>query len=186
MWILNITELVKKKNANIELIKVKSHSEDRWNDRADFLAKKGANCKEVIQTKKLRCEEIEYQLEWEKKRIDISARLLCKIIANARIGANWRDINSIRTLEPETEHTRHNWSSFWKEMNRTKGVHCTSKKLSTRRATAIKCIINSLPTLVELNKRRPEVYTTTKCQVCQNGEDETQEHLASCNEQKSM
>ena len=61
-----------------------------------------------------------------------------------------------------------------------------SKKLSTRRATAIKCIMDSLPTLEELNRRRPEVYTTVECQVCQTEEKETQAHLASCSEQKSL
>jgi len=71
-------------------------------------------------------------------------------------------------------------------MNRTKGVHYTSRKLSTRRATAIKCIMDSLPTLEELNRRRPEIYTTVECQVCQVGEKETQAHLASCSEQKSL
>ena len=71
-------------------------------------------------------------------------------------------------------------------MNRTKGVHCTSRKLSSRRATAIKYMMDSLPTLEELNRRRPEVYTTADCQVCQVGEKETQAHLASCREQKSL
>jgi hypothetical protein len=111
---------------------------------------------------------------------------LCKIIANARIGASWRETNPIKALEPETENTLHNWTSFWKEMNRTRGVHCTSRKLSTRRATAIKCITDKLPTLEELNRRRPEVYSMAECQVCQVGEKETQAHLASCREQKSL
>ena len=46
--------------------------------------------------------------------------------------------------------------------------------------------MDSLPTLEELNRRRPEVYTTTECQVCQEGQKETQEHLASCKEQRSL
>ena len=67
-----------------------------------------------------------------------------------------------------------------------KGVHCTSRKLSTRRATAIKYIMNSLSTLKKLNRRRPKVYTTTDCQMCQEGEKETQAHLASCSRQKNL
>src|ERR1043165_619794 len=186
MWIMNIANIVKSKNNKLEIVKVKSHSEDKWNDKADVLAKKGATCRNIIYAEKIRCDGIEYRLEWENKKIDIPTRLLCKIITNAKIGASWRETNPIRALEPETENTRHNWSSFWKEMNRTKGVHCTSRKLSTRRATAIKCIMNNLPTLEELNKRRPEVYTTVDCQMCQDGEKETQAHLASCSGQKSL
>ena len=71
-------------------------------------------------------------------------------------------------------------------MNRTKGVYCTSRKLSTRRATAIKCIMNNLPILEELNRRRPEVYLTADCQICQNREKETQAYLASCEGQKNL
>ena len=41
-------------------------------------------------------------------------------------------------------------------------------------------------TLEELNKRRPEVYTTIDCQMCQDGKKETQAHLASCSGQKSL
>ena len=143
-------------------------------------------CKDVIYAEKVRCDGIEYQLEWENKKIDIPTRLLCKIIANAKIGASWRETNPIRALEPETENTLYDWSSFWKEMNRTKGIYCTSRKFSTKRATAIKCIMDNLPTLEELNRRRPEVYTTTECQVCQDGQKETQEHLASYKEQRSL
>jgi hypothetical protein len=129
---------------------------------------------------------MKYYIEWDSKKIDVPIRLLCKIIVNARIGANWRETKPIRLLEPETEQALHNWSSFWKEMNRTSGVHCTSRRLSTRRATAIKCIMDSLPTLEELNRRRPEVYTTADCQVCQEDEIETQVHMASCSKQRSL
>src|SRR6185295_6119593 len=174
MWMINIADLIKSKNIRIEIVKVKSHSEDKWNDRADSLAKKGATCKKIINAEKIKCDGIEYQLKWENKKIDIPSQLLCKIIMNAKIGASWRETNPIRALEPETENVLHNWSSFWREMNRTKGVHCTSRKLSTRRATAIKCIMNNLPTLEELNRRRPEVYPIADCQVCQSGEKETQ------------
>src|ERR1043165_4734288 len=71
-------------------------------------------------------------------------------------------------------------------MNRMNRVYYTSSKLSTRRATTIKCIMDNLLTLEELNKRRPEVYTTADCQMCQDGEKETQAHLASCSEQKNL
>jgi len=89
-------------------------------------------------------------------------------------------------LEPDTENALYEWSSFWKEINRTREVQCTSRKLSTRRAIAIKCIMDNLPILEELNKRRPEVYTTADCQICQDDEKETQAHLASCSRQKDL
>src|ERR1043165_5760952 len=58
MWITNITGLIKSKNIKIDIVKVKSHSEDKWNDRADSLAKKGANSKNTIYAEKVKCDKI--------------------------------------------------------------------------------------------------------------------------------
>ena len=46
--------------------------------------------------------------------------------------------------------------------------------------------MDKLPTLVELNRRRPDVYTTTECQMCQDRLKETQAHLAACKGQKNL
>jgi hypothetical protein len=46
--------------------------------------------------------------------------------------------------------------------------------------------MDDLPTLEELNRRKPEIYISSNCQVCQTGEKETQAHLASCIEQKCL
>ena len=67
-----------------------------------------------------------------------------------------------------------------------KGVHCMTRRSSTRRSAFIKCIIDKLLILEELNRRRPDIYITTECQVCQDKVKETQAHLASCKGQKSL
>ena len=71
-------------------------------------------------------------------------------------------------------------------MRATKGVRCTTRRSSARRSAALKCVMDKLPTLVELNKRRPDLYVTTECQVCQEKSKGTQEHLARCSKQKSL
>ena len=38
----------------------------------------------------------------------------------------------------------------------------------------------------ELNRRRPDIYTTVECQVCQDKVKETQAHLAACKGQRSL
>ena len=58
--------------------------------------------------------------------------------------------------------------------------------MSTRRNAFIKCIIDKLSTLEELNRRRPDIYSTAECQMCQNKSKETQAHLASCEGQRSL
>src|SRR5260363_237440 len=103
IWIIKIVDLCRIKNLRMVLFKVKSHSKDKWNDRADALAKKGVSSKKIIYTKEIRYKEIEFCLEWGNKRIDILARLLCKLVINARVGAEWRETRAIKSLEPETE-----------------------------------------------------------------------------------
>src|SRR5260364_331340 len=71
-------------------------------------------------------------------------------------------------------------------MNTSKGVHCNTRRISTRRSALIKCIMEKLPILEELNKRRPDIYTMTECQVCLDKVKETQLHLASCKGQTSL
>jgi len=68
----------------------------------------------------------------------------------------------------------------------SKGVHCLTRRSSARRSAFMKCILDKLPTLEELNRRRPDIYTTAECQVCQSGVKETQEHLASCKGQANL
>jgi ribonuclease HI len=63
IWIMKIRELIRTKNIQRKLVKVKSYSKDRWNDKADSLAKKGATSKKIIQVGKVNYEEIEYCLE---------------------------------------------------------------------------------------------------------------------------
>jgi len=46
--------------------------------------------------------------------------------------------------------------------------------------------MDKLPNLEELNKRRPEIYTTTECQMCQDRTKETQAHLAASKGQKNL
>ena len=93
-------------------------------------------------------------------------RLLCKLVTNARLGAEWRETTAIKSLEPVTEVTIYDWAYFWKRLKATKGVHCTTRRSSTRRSAFIKCVLDKLPTLEELNRRRPDLYENAECQVC--------------------
>src|SRR6185436_1549185 len=92
----------------------------------------------------------------------------------------------IKDLEPETKTTIYDWTQLWNKLKATKGVRCMTRRSSTRRNVFIKYMIERLPTLEELNRRRPDIYTTTECQLCQDKVKETQAHLASCKGQKSL
>src|SRR6185436_14413805 len=92
----------------------------------------------------------------------------------------------IKDLEPETKTTIYDWTQLWNKLKMTKGVRCMTRRSSARRSAFIKCIIDKLLTLEELNRRRPDIYTTTECQLCQDKVKETQAHLASCKRQKSL
>ena len=60
---VKIADIIQTKKLQVEFTKVKSHSEDKWNDRADKLAKEGLRSKRRIFTEEISCSEIEYRLE---------------------------------------------------------------------------------------------------------------------------
>ena len=65
--ITKIADLIEVKKIQIKLTKIKSHSKDKWNDKADNLAKKGITSKKLIQIEKISCKKIEYCLEQKNK-----------------------------------------------------------------------------------------------------------------------
>ena len=60
---MKIIDLINTKKIKIEFVKVKSHSKNKQNNKADSLAKIGIRSKKVIQIEKVSCKEIEYCLE---------------------------------------------------------------------------------------------------------------------------
>jgi len=93
--ITNIVDIIRGKKINLELVKVKSHSNDKWNEFADKLAKQGLNRKEEIEIEKIESTRFKFQVSWEEKKIDIPVKLLVKMIYNVKTGTRWKESEAI-------------------------------------------------------------------------------------------
>src|SRR5690349_1181681 len=181
----SIVELVKIKEIHLELEKIKSHSNNRWNDRADRLAKKGAsieNCDSIIYNPPLRSN---VTLHWEEVLFEHPAREITKILLDLKTGADWKESKVIQKVEPKEDQTDNNWTYLWKKTKKNKGIRCTSLKQSKRLGTLFKCANEMLPVMETLSRRRPDLYQDARCIICNENEEENQDHLTCCKEQES-
>ena len=113
-------------------------------------------------------------------------RLLVKIIYNAKIGTRWKESEAIKKLELDENKTIYEWTGYWNRQKESKGAKCNSMKINTKRSMLTKCLVEKLPTMKKLNKRKPQIYDTMNCRVCSNEVEETQDHLAKCEYQKHL
>ena len=178
--LIKIANLLKAKKLNLELTKVRGHSNNKWNDRADFLAKKATT---LIQSTDIHADlntRISSLLFWGDHRVEKVTRLFLKKILETWNCTNWRLTEAILALEPETNSPKLDWHTYWKRLKKLKGTKCNTLQKSKRLATQLKCLSGNLPVLKTLLTRRPDIYTSDICIVCNSGISETQDHLAEC------
>ena len=99
---------------------------------------------------------------------------------NIKTGTEWRFTSPIQKIEPEPEKTAHEWNTLWKKIKNQSRAKCTSQKRNREIATLIKCLNEKLSVLKTILQRRPDIYKSSCCIVCNEGEEEDQEHLARC------
>jgi hypothetical protein len=178
--VVNIEDTIRAKELDLELVKVKGHSDNRWNSRADSIAKKGANIQdrnEIIEEPVLRSN---ITLFWEDKVVENLTRDFVKEVLNIRNNADWSCSSAVKKLEPDRKKNEHCWVLLWKKIKNQSGTKCISTTRSKRLSTLFKCIQEKMPILKELVLRRPDLYTDAKCIVCKEGKEEDQDHLATC------
>ena len=81
-------ELVKKKNLDLKLTKVKAHSNDPYNDEADALAKGVLNLP-AIEWKDLTSYKIPTEIKWKDKTLDDPIRQFIKKINSKTTVYQW-------------------------------------------------------------------------------------------------
>jgi len=104
----SILELAKVKEIHLELEKIKGHSNNKWNDRADSLAKKGAsieNRDNIIFNPPLRSNVTLY---WEEIPFEYPTREITKILLDLRTGADWKESKVIQKVEPKEDQMDNN------------------------------------------------------------------------------
>ena len=93
-----IIDCCRTKNIDLELIKVKSHSMNHWNNKADKLAKEGLISDLLLEVQDVTTSSIRVVPTWRNKLIDSPLRTFVNITMAMSYECEWADLNNIRLL----------------------------------------------------------------------------------------
>ncbi|CAG8789071.1 16445_t:CDS:2, partial [Gigaspora rosea] len=178
--IASILDLVKAKNINLTLTKNEENIEESPMLEALHLAKSGMLQRLSLKAESVKSERLLFWSMREERRLEVPIKLILKKGQELRNKAAWWCSESIKKLEPEAKEKKFYWKAFWNFLKSLKGIWGDSLIKSERKSFLVKCISEKLPVLTVLSERKPELYTSEICVLCDAKEVETQDHLATC------
>ena len=113
----SIIKVARFKEISLDLIKVKGHSNSRWNREADSLAKEGTVTSSLDRIVTGPPPSSVISLCWEETHIEELTRQFVKDMLDFKAGAEWRFSSLISKLEPESDKEEHSWPIFWRKAN---------------------------------------------------------------------
>jgi hypothetical protein len=174
-----IKEAVHTKNLNLVLQKVKAHSGNALNDRADRVAKDGTKDNSPNDIAEISTRGFVYKPLWQNTLIEVPVRGFIKKLTNTIYKAEWTffkanadEIHRSRTVDKD-------WSLFRALLQKFKKAQSRTIAENQKRIFAIRSINRALPTLEKRSIQRPDLYPTTVCTKCKKS-NESFEHLTSC------
>src|SRR3989337_4431787 len=108
-WIL-IKYIILSLNLNITLNKIKSHSGDLYNDKADSLAKSGCNSN-ILTISPVLHNKLNLSISLNNIPIDSSIRLTWKDINGAQCLSEFIDLNRNKSIKEDSNNNLINWQS---------------------------------------------------------------------------
>ena len=105
------------KEIKLELVKVKGHSSNIWNDKADRLAKEGLISDLILEAQEVTTSKIRIFPIWKEKIIDTALRSFVNLTMTTIYESTWTNLNSIklvlnqRTMDLSSSDL--NWKNIW-------------------------------------------------------------------------
>ncbi len=183
MIIAHVKEVL---SLSIKMVKVKAHSGDRLNDKADHLAKAAASSTPRINLTYTKLPGLNLVLAYDHLIVEASSRRSIKQLADAQHFHQYLQLQRNVDVLTLTELQHINWkaTSFMLNYSVTDNERAsTSFSQHRMRTFKYKIFSNELPTLSRLKQRRPDLYTNDTCLFCQR-HSESQEHLWTCSGQQ--
>jgi ribonuclease HI len=177
-----IREVVKDNNLIIEFIKVDAHTGNYWNDIVDNLAKQSHNSNQLpLQLNSLYLDNIVVIPYWKNISIEINLRnFITKLSRNIGFEV-WIQLNRNKKYR----YNNVNWASTFLALNEEENTSDTSFLSSSRKANRIKFLIEELPTVEHMKKRRPDLYNNWLCPCCLNLKEDFN-HIWMCSQHKDI
>jgi len=186
IW-MAIAHIISRLDLKVQLIKVKAHSGDRLNDKADRLAKDAVVHRPKLNVNYLNLPGLAVVLTCDHLIIEKSSRKCIKQIFDAKAFYDTLQLGRHQDIKTLTELHHINWpaTNFMLNYNASEqDKAATSFPQHRQRSFKYKLFSEELPTLTQLKIRRPDLYVDDKCLQCQY-RPETQEHLWTCSQHQT-
>ncbi|GET03546.1 ribonuclease H-like domain-containing protein [Rhizophagus clarus] len=169
IWFV-IMKIIKDNGLTVNLHKVKAHSENEHNDKADTLAKTGHTSSHLIVLDKhhvLMNIHIVWDQHYDNITIDHNIRHIARDIGNRQKFYTWLDYKTNADLKTASFNQIIDWPCTEKFFNFNPDDRPTSHKLTKFRAWQRKAINNLVPTMDIMSLRYPKLFRDVlNCWTC--------------------
>ena len=182
MWSI-LLEIIARNKLNVFLKKVKGHSHDPHNDRADSLAKEGRNKNIIgINPQSITCHRLTFK--WNETIIEGSIRAHFKTVSSIYFNEQWMSSYACRSIKAIYDQC--NWPLTWLNIKFSSSQAHTSDRQTVEITFKTKNLNMTLPTLEFLKLTQPHIYNETWfCVKCQDtAYRETWAHTFLCPSQR--
>jgi hypothetical protein len=182
IWV-TLLNYIKSFNLNIEFHKVQAHSDNTYNDYADYLAKHHVLLP-FLQFNHTNLYNPHYILQFENFPVEQPARKLIKNICNSHTIALWSSQRRMQNISYIFQYI--DWNTTWLFLNNNqkRSSNFTTLQLSHQKSFWIKNLLNELPTLSHLHQLYPNTFTHNNCISCNN--QENSQHWLFCSNNQSI
>jgi ribonuclease HI len=185
LWPIWVTLLnyIKSFNITIEFHKVQAHSDNIYNNHADYLAKHHI-FSSLLKFSHTNIYNPHHILQFENFSVEQSARKLIKNICNSHTIALWSSQKRMQKISYIFKYI--DWNTTWLFLNNNQkqSHNFTTFQLSHQKSFRIKNLLNELPTLLHLYNLHPNIFTHNNCLSCNNQEDP--QHWLFCSKNQSI
>ena len=159
----------------VTFVKVPSHSNNLYNDMADKLAKSARYSSNVLSLDVSNFTTLQVIPVWKKIQISTHLRHFISDLSRNTGFERWFNLHrntKYRKLEVD-------WHSTFQALDNDEPRSSTSFLASSKKKSRVKYLIEELPTIEHMKKRRPDLYNNWLCPNCES-QQETFSHVWLC------
>ncbi|PKY57155.1 hypothetical protein RhiirA4_478020 [Rhizophagus irregularis] len=172
-----INEIISNLKLNVQLIYVKAHSGDPWNEFIDIKCSEVHvnNENSIITLLTNNMDNIHYTSKWNNIKIKQASRKF--ISQTSKVRGFEEFFNLARNVK--YRRTNVNWKLTFENLSGDELSNITTFKSSRHKAQKIKFLMEELPTIEQMKKSLPDIYNNWLCPVCSDVAEDFN-HIWSC------
>jgi ribonuclease HI len=173
-----IMDKIQFRKATTEFRKIKAHTGNINNERADALAKEGRELgyEWTVEIESQHIKSLFCTLQWNKENLDIGTSGFMKYWQNSKWISTWATQRRHKAWLRTGDEKEIDWKRTWASLSPSKITSFeTHQQDHNIRAFRYKLLNEELPTKDKLYKRKPDLYKDDKCPWCD--QQENVEHI---------